>query len=191
MMNSTKATNQMQAGMGELQPRMQEIQEQYKDEPQKMADETMKLFRSKGGGPLKGCLMMVIQIPIFIGLFFVVKHFASGEINIESMYSFLQPFLSNAIVSENITHEFLGLDLYKSGGIILALVGGLLIYGQMKMSAMVKPKNAGGQLGAMQKLNPNMPDMSKFMGMMNIFLTISMVMFIMNTPSGVGVYVVT
>ena len=56
----------MQKGMGNLQPKLQEIQEKYKDDPKKLSAETMKVFKKDGKGPLKGCLQMLIQIPVFI-----------------------------------------------------------------------------------------------------------------------------
>lgn len=37
----------MQKSMGDLQPKLQEIQEKYKDDPEKVASETMKLFKEK------------------------------------------------------------------------------------------------------------------------------------------------
>ena len=56
---------------------MQEIQEKYKDDPQKLSEETMKLLKKEGSAPLKGCLSMLIQLPIFIGLYFVIRAFAT------------------------------------------------------------------------------------------------------------------
>jgi YidC/Oxa1 family membrane protein insertase len=52
--------------MADMQPKMQEIQEKYKDQPEKMSAEMMALFKKSGGGPLKGCLTMIIQIPVFL-----------------------------------------------------------------------------------------------------------------------------
>jgi len=63
--NAVAATD-MQKGMADMQPKMQEIQEKYKDQPEKMSAEMMALFKKSGGGPLKGCLTMIIQIPVFL-----------------------------------------------------------------------------------------------------------------------------
>ncbi|MBR4568044.1 membrane protein insertase YidC [bacterium] len=62
--------------MSNIQPKMQEIQDKYKDNPQKLSEETMKLLKKEGSAPLKGCLSMLIQLPVFIGLYFVVRKFA-------------------------------------------------------------------------------------------------------------------
>jgi YidC/Oxa1 family membrane protein insertase len=55
--------------MGALSPKMQELREKYKDDPTRMNQEVMKLYKQYGINPVGGCLPMVIQIPIFFGLF--------------------------------------------------------------------------------------------------------------------------
>ena len=63
-----KQMRQMRA-MSALQPKMKEIQERYAKEPQKRSQETMRLYREAGVNPL-GCLgPMIIQLPIWIGLY--------------------------------------------------------------------------------------------------------------------------
>jgi YidC/Oxa1 family membrane protein insertase len=48
---------------------MQEIREKYSDNPQKMNEETMKLYRTYGINPLGGCLPMFIQLPVFLAFY--------------------------------------------------------------------------------------------------------------------------
>ncbi|HEY4282081.1 MAG TPA: membrane protein insertase YidC, partial [Chthoniobacterales bacterium] len=55
--------------MASLSPKMQELKEKYKDDPTKMNQELMKMYKEYGINPVGGCLPMVIQIPIFFGLF--------------------------------------------------------------------------------------------------------------------------
>ncbi len=52
-----------------LAPKMQELKEKYKDDPTRMNQEVMKLYKQYGINPVGGCLPMVIQIPIFFGLY--------------------------------------------------------------------------------------------------------------------------
>ena len=52
-----------------LAPKMQELREKYKDDPTKMNQEVMKLYKQYGINPVGGCLPMLIQIPIFFGLY--------------------------------------------------------------------------------------------------------------------------
>src|SRR5437879_2320465 len=55
--------------MAALNPKMQELREKYKDDPTRINQEVMKLYKQYGINPVGGCLPMMIQIPIFFGLF--------------------------------------------------------------------------------------------------------------------------
>ena len=59
--------------MQELQPLMKEIQAKYKDNPQRLQQETWQLYREKKVNPMSSCLPMLIQIPVFIALFNVLR----------------------------------------------------------------------------------------------------------------------
>ncbi len=55
--------------MQELAPRIKEIQKKYGADRQRASQETMALYQQYGVNPLAGCLPMIIQIPIFFGLY--------------------------------------------------------------------------------------------------------------------------
>lgn len=55
--------------MSKLTPKMQELREKYKDDPQRMNQETMKLYKTYGVNPLGGCLPMFIQLPVFLAFY--------------------------------------------------------------------------------------------------------------------------
>src|SRR5256885_16615422 len=55
--------------MSALSPKIQELRDKYKDDPTRMNQEVMKLYKDYGINPVGGCLPMMIQIPIFFGLF--------------------------------------------------------------------------------------------------------------------------
>jgi YidC/Oxa1 family membrane protein insertase len=59
--------------MGELQPRMKAIQEKYGDDRQKQSEEMMKLYKETGFNPVAGCLPMILQLPVFIGLYYALQ----------------------------------------------------------------------------------------------------------------------
>ncbi|WP_395752640.1 YidC/Oxa1 family insertase periplasmic-domain containing protein [Prosthecobacter sp.] len=59
--------------MGLLGPKMKELQEKYKDNPQQQQMEVMKLYKDYGVNPLGGCLPLLLQFPIFIGLYSVLE----------------------------------------------------------------------------------------------------------------------
>jgi len=59
--------------MSGLSPKIQELRVKYKDDPTRMNQEVMKLYEEHGVNPVGGCLPMLIQIPIFFGLFTMLR----------------------------------------------------------------------------------------------------------------------
>lgn len=57
-----------------LQPKIEEIRKKYKDDPQRMNQEIMKLYQLYGVNPLSGCLPLLIQLPVFIALYSVLRN---------------------------------------------------------------------------------------------------------------------
>jgi len=55
--------------MSKLTPLMKDLKEKHSDNPQKMNEETMKLYRTYGINPLGGCLPMFIQLPVFLAFY--------------------------------------------------------------------------------------------------------------------------
>jgi YidC/Oxa1 family membrane protein insertase len=67
---SFKSMRDLQA----LQPKLQALKEKYKDDRQKMSAETMRIYKEAGVNPLGGCLPMLLQMPVFIALFNVLRN---------------------------------------------------------------------------------------------------------------------
>ncbi len=66
---STESMKRMQS----LQPQLKALQAQHKDNPQKLQQETWRIYRENKVNPLSSCLPMLVQIPIFIALFTVLR----------------------------------------------------------------------------------------------------------------------
>ncbi|MFZ4062289.1 MAG: membrane protein insertase YidC [Polynucleobacter sp.] len=66
------ASYKSMARMKEVQPRLLSMKEQYKGEPQKLNQAMMEMYRKEKINPLGGCLPVVIQIPVFISLYWVL-----------------------------------------------------------------------------------------------------------------------
>ena len=60
------------AGMKKLAPRLQKIKETYKDDKQKIGKKTMELYKSEKINPAAGCLPILVQIPVFISIYWVL-----------------------------------------------------------------------------------------------------------------------
>lgn len=60
------------AGMRKLQPKLQALRERYGDDKAKLSQATMELYRAEQVNPLGGCLPILVQIPVFIALYWVL-----------------------------------------------------------------------------------------------------------------------
>jgi YidC/Oxa1 family membrane protein insertase len=72
--------------MQELRPEMEKIRSKYKDNRQKQQEEQMKLFQENKVNPLGGCLPLLVQMPIIIGIFYVIRKFGGGVAGAEAEY---------------------------------------------------------------------------------------------------------
>lgn len=68
---NAKAYSSM-AKMKAINPRIQEMRERLKDKPQQMQQEMMRIYKQEKVNPLGGCLPILIQIPVFIALYWVL-----------------------------------------------------------------------------------------------------------------------
>lgn len=64
-----KSMNDLQG----IQPQIKAIQEKYKNDQEKISSKTLELFKNKKVNPYAGCLHLLIQLPIIIGLFTVLR----------------------------------------------------------------------------------------------------------------------
>jgi len=60
------------AKMRELQPKLEQIRERCGDDRQKLAQATMELYRKEKANPMSGCLPLIVQIPVFLSLYWVI-----------------------------------------------------------------------------------------------------------------------
>ena len=72
---TVKQVKSMKA-MQELSPKMKKIQEKYKDNPQVMQQKVGALYKEAGVNPLAGCLPLVIQMPILMGMYYALYNFS-------------------------------------------------------------------------------------------------------------------
>lgn len=87
----TAKASRSQKRMAKIQGPMAELKEKYKDNPQRMQQETLKLFKEHQVNPVAGCLPMFVQMPIFLGLFYMLR--TASELRFE-------PFLWIADLSQ-------------------------------------------------------------------------------------------
>ena len=116
----TAKASRSQKRMSKIQEPMAALKEKHKDNPQKMQQETLKLFKEHQVNPVAGCLPMIIQMPIFLGLFYMLR--TASELRHE-------PFLWVADLSLPDTQ-------FEIGGFpinILPMIMGVTMFLQMSM----------------------------------------------------------
>ncbi|MCB9454615.1 MAG: YidC/Oxa1 family membrane protein insertase [Anaerolineaceae bacterium] len=96
--------------MQNVQPEMKKLQEKYKNDKEKLAQEQMKLYKEHGVNPLGGCLPLLIQFPIWIGLYQAINHaLAATPLQLIDLSGrFLVTGLDHLVPLNNV---FLGIDL--------------------------------------------------------------------------------
>ena len=187
--------NNMQKNVVDIQPKLKELQERYKDDPQKLWEETMKLMKWNPSmwWMITGCKMMLIQIPVFIWMFYVIRAFSLWEENKSDIYSFLYPYIHNGI--DHINSIFLWIDLLKTTKdlwltwLILTLLAWFLMWLQIKLTMLNKPQTPS--IPTSMPWMPKMPDMNKIMWMMNMFMIFMMMLFVFTMPAGIWIYIIT
>lgn len=71
---TAKQVKSMKA-MQELAPQLKKLQEKYKDKPQVMQQKVANLYKEAGVNPLAGCLPLLIQMPILMGMYYALFNF--------------------------------------------------------------------------------------------------------------------
>jgi YidC/Oxa1 family membrane protein insertase len=98
--------------MQELQPRLQEIQKKYGKDREKLSQEQMKLYREAGVNPMGGCLPMLIQFPIWIGLYqSIIQALGFQPLQLLNLSQNIYAFMQNVWTSVPLNRYFLGMDL--------------------------------------------------------------------------------
>ena len=64
--------------MSELQPELSKLKDKYKNDREKMAQAQMELYKEHGINPLGGCLPLLVQMPILLGLYQAIIHALAG-----------------------------------------------------------------------------------------------------------------
>src|SRR5919199_1768267 len=71
---TVKQVKNMRA-MQDLKPEMDKIRNQFPNNRQRQQEEIMKVYQERKVNPLGGCLPVVVQMPVFIGIYYVVRQF--------------------------------------------------------------------------------------------------------------------
>lgn len=123
--------------MSDLQPKLEKLKKEYKDDQQKLAAETMKLYKDNKINPFGSCLPVLVQIPIFLALFYVFKN-AFADTSFELLY----PFVPSP---GSIDPMSLGIFNLAGKSAVLAVLAGVAQFVQTKMLTAKRPPKAAGE----------------------------------------------
>ncbi len=165
-----------QKALSELQPEIEKIREKYKTEPQKQSQEIMALYRTRKISPLSGCLPLLIQFPILIGLYSILRHVFQGN-NFDWLYKFISS-------PGNLNTTLLGLvNLAQPEKIVMPILAGAT---QFVLAWISRPK------AQPKNQDPKKPGGFDMQGMMSkqmiYFFPILIIFFAWSLPSGLVLY---
>lgn len=114
--------------MQDVAPQIRALQEKYRDDRQRLAQEMQKLQSEQGFNPVSGCLPMIVQVPVFIGLFHVLRGFVPGApsnfvFNSADVSSFVEADLFGAKLSNTISQPAEQLASFSTDRPSMLLVG--------------------------------------------------------------------
>ena len=138
--------------MQEVQPRLQEIQKKYAKDREKLAQEQMKLYKEAGVNPMGGCLPMLIQFPIWIGLYqSIIQALGHQPLQLLNLSKNIYPFLQSLWAEVPLNRFFLGMDLsltpQQLGGLTFALPV-LVAFTSWLQTRMTTPPTGGSDQSA-------------------------------------------
>jgi YidC/Oxa1 family membrane protein insertase len=156
-----------------IQPLMQEIQRKYKNDKEKMNQELMRLYKEHKVNPMGGCLPLIVQMPILILFFQVLREFeyyipntkniAGGFLWIQNEVVYLGEIVAGLAAPDQLFGEIAG---YSIG--ILPILVGASMYFQQKLTTPAmpaSPQNSGSSnpaAGTQKMMTTIMPLMIGF-----------------------------
>ena len=94
---TVKQVRSMRA-MQDLRPEMERVRAQFRDNRQRQQEELMKLYQERKVNPLGGCLPILVQMPIFIGIFYVIRKFGGYKVGDEVVPPLYESFRDGGIL---------------------------------------------------------------------------------------------
>lgn len=142
----TAKTAKSTVKMQEMQPKMQALQEKYKDNPQKLNEQTAKLYKEIGYNPLSGCLPMVFQFVILFAMYNLFNNYFEFR-----GASFIPGWISDLSAGDNI--KTLGFNIPLLGNHIRLLpviyVISQLLFGKITNNGGTTASQNAGQMKMM------------------------------------------
>src|SRR6201992_2610754 len=165
--------------MQALAPQMKQIQAKYKDDKERQSQEMMKFYRENNVNPLGSCLPLVLQLPVFISLYYMLRKSLRGDIcpGVQTAYQAAHHTTGTTPCGAGHGASFLFIpDLTdKASGVVLVVL--IVLY-------------VGSQLGSTLVMS-SAATMDPMQRRLMMFLSLVFVLFVFRFPAGVLVYWIT
>ena len=142
----TAKTAKSTVKMQEIQPKLQALQDKYKDNPQKLNEQTMKLYKEVGYNPVSGCLPMLLQFVILFAMYNLFNNYFEFR-----GASFIPGWISDLSAGDHI--KTLGFSLPLLGNQLRLLpfiyVVSQLLFGKITQNGGTSAGQNGGQMKMM------------------------------------------
>ena len=154
------------AGMAEMSQKSQEIQRKYANDREKMNEEIQKLYAESGFNPASGCLPMLIQFPVIMGLFALLRN--------------PMKYMPEGTMMMFANHEsFLWIkDLAQPDMWILPIAAGVSTFFAFSMNSAMTMQQPGASAGQNKAMN----------AVMKYFFPLSILWLARSYPAGLAIY---
>ena len=182
----TKKQTDSMKDMQKLQPELEKLKKKYKNDKDTLNRKTMELYQEHNINPMGGCLPLLIQFPILIGFFYVLRDPVKYAFKSQAVYDAMNKsflwikdlgFAANHVFEDGLVNGLnIGVALPFIGQAlpILAFIAGLTTYYQSKMMQ-------SGQSGGNDQAASTQNTMTKIMPIMIFFFSLSF-------PAGLTLY---
>ncbi len=157
-------TARSQKVMAELAPDLERVKQEHKDKAAQ-SEAVMKLYKERGVNPLAGCLPLLLQLPILIGMYRVFLNIFKPE-SLSKLYTFVPN-------PGTVNHFFLGLMDISMPSHVFAVLAGVLQFFQARIAAGNQPQN-----GPTASLNKQMA----------YLFPVMIIVISWNLPAGLALY---
>ncbi len=123
-----------QMAMKAIQPELEDIKKKYKDKPEEQGRAMFALYRERKVNPFSGLFLLLIQLPILLGLYWVFAKGGFPAVDGSLLYSFVA-------LPENVNMHFLGIMDMAGKSVVLAVLVAITqaIYTRLSMGPKVSP----------------------------------------------------
>jgi len=186
-----KASKKLQA----VQPHLSRLKEKHKSNPQRLQQETMKLYKEYGVNPIAGCLPMLVQLPIIWGLYGVLNNTVRAT-SIDTVNKLI--YTDSLKLTSLWDTQFFGLPIGSSPSVLIKTVGplillvpvitGVLQFMQSKMMFKPQVKKEVKKTSSIKNKKPE-SDFASAMQTQSLYVFPVMIGFFANSfPLGLSLY---